>query len=585
MSLRGWPGCRPPHTSHLPVNDTSGSLPRDGLYIGMTHNTGNRGIGIKAGDQSVLIDMLGATLEPWMQWREITQNSLEAIVRTGVAGRIVIRPTDTGKVEVLDTGDGMTRDGMLKCLNTTLTSGNSKVGHGRNHGIGSKITARVQNPHGLTYLTLHDGRAHGVKFIRNAKGKYVIDTVLAEQRDMSDLGGSDGAFEIDPAEMPVEIRDAGHGTIVLLDGKTVKDQPAKALPAAVDALQARIWHRNDTLKEFSIGMLDGSTVEVFGVSDRMLDLCVDYGFVDLENAVAHWFIFPAGTEYGNTAGFVSQAEVYHPIDGQTARTHMAKAGIHEGSHRVALFFEPNPELFTPNAERNHLVPHVGSKSMTTWGNKWAAEFRDNLPVEIIELIAEETEKAADSRATFDRSQITRWSGFYRTGTGGRRGSTGVKPKGGKPGETPTPNPTVPDRNDKDPHPQVQWRAAAEMSDGFFAGQAGVYDSEAHTIVLDAEWAPFTALFATVAGRYEDRDDIRMKVRTIIQSQLALIAVDAFLGARIAGQATGSRKTDREFNRSISTVMGMRATTLMPYIDAQLAQEFKSRRLAVVRDAA
>ena len=526
-----------------------------------------KNIGIKAGDQSLLVDMLGKKLPEWMQYRELLQNGLEAIVRSGVAGRLVTRPYGDGKVTVIDTGDGMTRDQMVRLLNTTLTSGNTKQGLGRNHGIGSKITARFRNPHGLEYRTMCGGVGVGIRFAK-VGDQYVIDTRHAD--------GPDGAYTVPADQFDQVILDAGSGTQVILHGASERDKPAKYLPTAIEAMQARMWRRNDALKEYTIATLDGEVIDLHGVSDRFLDEASDYGYVDLDGAVAHWFIFPNGTSHGLNAGLVSQAEVYHPVDGQSAKGWLAQAGIHEGGHRVAVYFEPDHTRFVPNAERDALFCLDGRTSMITWTNRWKAQFRDLLPDEIIALIAEETARSADTIAAFDRTVVSRWQSYYRPGIRAARPAT---PKAAKPGSRPAADVDLADTaepaaTERDVHPTVRWQPASEVGDMFYNGEAGVYDPAEHTISLDPEHGPYMALREAITCRYGDRADIAVTVDAVLRSRLSAVAVDAYLAARTVAAANRNRKTDREFNRSITTVLAMRATGLMPYVEAELRNRFR-----------
>jgi len=530
-----------------------------------TTTSRTKNIAIKAGDQSLLVEMLGKKLPEWMVHRELLQNSFEGIQRSGVAGSVTVKANQAGKTVVIDTGDGMPRDLMLKYLNTTLTSGNTKQGLGRNHGIGSKITTRYRNPHGLEYRTMCAGVGVGVRFAKVAD-QYVIDARCAD--------GPDGAYAVPDTDFDQAILDAGSGTQVILHGASDKDRTAKYLPVAIDAMQARIWRRNDMLKEFTITTIEGDTVDMHGVSDRMLDDATDYGYLDMDGAVAHWFTFPAGTVHGLNAGLVSQAEVYHPVDGQTAKGWMAQCGIHEGGHRVAVYFEPTADRFVPNAERDALFCLDGRTSMTAWSNRWKAEFREHLPAEIIALIAEETALSAESIATFDRTTISRWSAYYKTGNRVARPTGPAKPKTA---DAPVADVALADdipAETRDLHPTVLWRKASEMGEGFFDHEAGVYDTGAHTVWLDSEYQPFVALRDTISVRFGDRDDIAITVDAVLRSRFGAIAVDAYLAARTVCSANRARKVDREFNRSISTVSCMRATGCMPAVEAELRARFR-----------
>src|ERR1700730_13875299 len=83
---------------------------------------------------SFLLDRLGQDCSPLQYLRELTQNAIEAVQRTGMRGEIIWDVDwisyDLGggpmKVCILDNGDGMTGDEMIRFINQLSSSGSEQ---------------------------------------------------------------------------------------------------------------------------------------------------------------------------------------------------------------------------------------------------------------------------------------------------------------------------------------------------------------------------------------------------------------------------------------------------------------------------
>ena len=99
-----------------------------------------------------LIDSV-KTAPPLQYLRELTQNAIEAVQRTDSAGpdhlgrRLDFLRLGGGpmKVCIVDTGDGMTGDEMIRFINQLSSSGSEQSFTG-NYGVGAKIAAATKNP-------------------------------------------------------------------------------------------------------------------------------------------------------------------------------------------------------------------------------------------------------------------------------------------------------------------------------------------------------------------------------------------------------------------------------------------------------
>src|SRR5262249_1736875 len=110
-----------------------------------------------------LLDRLGEDCHPLQFLRELTQNAIEAIGRTQDRQGEFIWEVDwthyqlegVYKLCVVDNGDGMTGDEMVRFINQLSSSlvEQSVQGH---YGVGAKIAAATRNHAGLIYLSWKD---------------------------------------------------------------------------------------------------------------------------------------------------------------------------------------------------------------------------------------------------------------------------------------------------------------------------------------------------------------------------------------------------------------------------------------------
>jgi len=172
-----------------------------------------------------LIEKLGQECGDVQFLRELTQNAIEAIQRTGRNdGEIrwdydecVYRENGTLKLCITDNGDGMTGSQMDRYLNNLSSSG-SRQGFDANFGMGAKVAAATRNPHGLVYLSWRGGAGSCVHLWKDAEsGVYGL-------RQFEFPDGTFGYVSDVPAEQtPEMVKLAGSGTRVVLLGRSAKD--------------------------------------------------------------------------------------------------------------------------------------------------------------------------------------------------------------------------------------------------------------------------------------------------------------------------------------------------------------------------
>ena len=113
-------------------------------------------------DMTFLVNKLGEDCAPLQYIRELTQNSIDAILRLeDPKGQLItwdvfwpyylLDEKCTFKLACVDSGAGMTGEEMVKYINNLSSSIHRQSSEG-NFGVGAKIAAAPNNPHGLVYL-------------------------------------------------------------------------------------------------------------------------------------------------------------------------------------------------------------------------------------------------------------------------------------------------------------------------------------------------------------------------------------------------------------------------------------------------
>src|SRR5436190_11039161 len=134
---------------------------------------GHRLLAMTVHNIGFLLDRLGQDCHPLQFVRELTRNSIEAIQRTGLPGTIVwdcepviFEHEGVRKLCIIDTGDGMTGDEMVRFINQ-LSSSVSEQSFRGNYGVGAKIAAATRNPAGVSYFSWKDGQGSMIRLYRD----------------------------------------------------------------------------------------------------------------------------------------------------------------------------------------------------------------------------------------------------------------------------------------------------------------------------------------------------------------------------------------------------------------------------------
>jgi len=368
-----------------------------------------------------LLSRLAADCAPLQEYRELTQNSIEAILRLVKSGRqaegeilwdvdwIAAGQHRLYKLSIIDNGEGMTGQELVKYINHLSSSSTEQSLEG-NFGVGAKITAGVRNPLGIVYMSWRDGKGSMIHFWLDPDTKeYGLKQFLLP----------DGTYalwaEVEDEAKPEIIRD--HGTVVVLLGatresNTVEPPSGAAYPthwltrylnrryfAFPEKIRVRVreFSRRDpsswpTSPKVGMGDEGSQLRRVLGQSAHLDKHKVTSGTVPLTGATARWWLLKDDIrehDLWQTTGHVAalyQNELYEMRDGQAGRRVLQSFGVLFGSSRVVIYVEPEPSArkVTSNTARSSLV--LDGEPLP-W-DKWAEEFRGAMPDAIQDMMDE-----------------------------------------------------------------------------------------------------------------------------------------------------------------------------------------------------
>jgi len=358
-----------------------------------------------------LLDRLGQDCSPLQYLRELTQNAIEAIQRTRAPGHITWdvdwTSYDLGggpmKVCIVDTGDGMTGDEMIKFINQLSSSGSEQSFTG-NYGVGAKIAAATKNPAGVIYQSWKSGDGYMVQLEKNAEsGEYGL-----RQWELKD-GTYSYHVPLDDAVKPAEITD--HGTKVILMGMKKSDSTIAPPPDAASPSRWISKYLNTRYFQFPARLTiraregwdsprtdkDRNVLRTISGQKPYLDQhATSSGTVSLSGAKVYWWILKDEPAVSNNSGFIESAghaaalyqnELYDRATARAGTALLQNFGILFGYKFVVLYVEPTPEkgqYLTTNTARTTLLLN-GEK--LPW-EEWAYEFREKMPKQLADFVSE-----------------------------------------------------------------------------------------------------------------------------------------------------------------------------------------------------
>jgi hypothetical protein len=376
-------------------------------------------------DTSFLVDRLGKDCSPLQYLRELTENALKAIsLLPGLAGEVVWdvywpwhKQYGVFKLSIVDTGVGMSGPEMVEYINQ-LAAGLAERALDKNFGVGAKISALPLNPAGLLYISWKAGIGHMIHLWRDpATDRYGLK--LLEKPD----GSFDYWAEVTDESKPEYIGE--HGTMVVLLGEDDDHDTMKAPAGALVPSRWILRYLNSRYLDFPEGVTvrarDGweqprnsrhNTLRTVTGMRAWLDANKankeSSGTVTLTGARAHWWIVADGadakghhTPLGQVAALYKN-ELYELVYGRAGITRLQSFGIIFGHGQVALYVEPTAsDALTSNTSRSQLLLNGDA---LPW-DEWAAEFRSNMPTELlalIERIGSASESSDHGRSIWDR---------------------------------------------------------------------------------------------------------------------------------------------------------------------------------------
>jgi len=358
-----------------------------------------------------LLDRLGGDCHPLQFLRELTQNSIESILRTREKTGEVVWDVDWNhhevegcyKLSVTDNGDGMTGSELVKYINqlSSSVSEQSLIG---NYGVGAKIAAATRNHAGLLYLSWKNGRGSMIHLWRDPiSGQYGL-------RQFERPDGTYGYYaEIEDDVKPKLIEE--HGTMVVLLGNS---EQADTMAAPEGARSPSTWvarYLNTRYFKFPEGIVVKARIgwhlprtdtdsnilrSVIGQNQYLTKHSIASGRIELTGAQAHWWILDNQEALTQNSGWIESAghmaalhkdELYELTAGRAGMAKLQQFGVLLGHRRVVIYVEPFPSdgrVLVTNTARTQL--QINNEPLP-WA-EWATEFRERMPEEVQNLIAE-----------------------------------------------------------------------------------------------------------------------------------------------------------------------------------------------------
>ena len=564
-----------------------------------------------------LLDRLGQDCSPLQYLRELTQNAIEAVLRTGQPSQIIWDVDWTSydfhggpkKLCVVDTGDGMTGDDMIRFINQLSSSG-SKQSFTGNYGVGAKIAAATKNPAGVIYQSWRNGEGHMVQLEKDpATGEYGL-----HQWPLKD-GSYSHHFPLDDAIKPAEIE--ASGTKVILFGAKLSDNTMDPPAGAASPSRWISKYLNTRYYQFPDGVIvraregwdnprsdkDRNILRRLTGQKPYLDQhATASGVQVLSGAKVHWWILKDEAAISNNSGFVESAghvaalyqnELYDRATARAGTAILQRFGILFGYRYVVLYVEPlsaSGESLTTNTARTTLLLNGDP---LPWED-WAYEFREKMPKQVAEFVRDKaaavTEKdhissikdrlknvmdlykvsryrpAPAGVYLSDESSATRvgrspFSGAKSEGNSGTGNDVGAATKGDRDGEigniyhlfekkggTPSQKSSV------DPFPIVQWvsiKNGGRNEDDGMEDKAAKFIQNQNTLLVNADFRVFTDMVTRLC---KEKDtglgaELQRTVEEVVHQWFEQALVETVIGIQ---QMRGSKEWGpEEIERALS----------------------------------
>jgi hypothetical protein len=374
---------------------------------------------LEVANTGFMLDRLGKDCAPLQFLRELTQNSIEALLRTPEKRGEIIWDVDwitydlagVYKLCLIDNGDGMTGEELGKYINHLSSSGQVQS-HYANFGIGAKIAAATRNHAGLIYLSWKGGTGSMVHLWRDpTSGQYGL-------RLLERLDGYGHWVHLDDAVKPETI--VKNGTKVVLFGNSEEQNTMIAPEGAASPSRWVTRYLNTRFFDFPDGITvkaregwendrkdtDRNVLRTIIGQKKYLDQHAEHsGTLPLSNAFARWWVLKKEDAISQNSGFIAsgghcaalyKSELFEMAAGRANTAMLQMFGIIFGYQQVVIYIEPDTNAgldITTDTARTRLL--LNSQPLP-WAD-WAAEFREHMP----EPIAAHMEAVAAASASSD----------------------------------------------------------------------------------------------------------------------------------------------------------------------------------------
>lgn len=538
---------------------------------------------MKVAHMGFLIDRLFEDCSPLQFLRELTKNSIEAILRTPEQKGEVRWDLDTvgfslsvgrvSKLCIIDSGVGMNGVEMVKYINHLSSSFHTQSKTG-NFGVGAKISTMPINPVGLIYQSWVDGVGYMIHLHRSDRGDY-------------------GLLRFDNGEYWTKIEESvkpdfidKHGTKVILLGKgdyeDTMSAPEKApMPRKwiLRYLNSRFYCFPDqvavkTREGWDLPSNDKHNFlrTVTGMGPWLEENSQLRGKVRLDGtmATAHWWIVKEGidtdsghyTRPGHVAALY-QDELYELVQLNAGYARLHAFGAIFGCERIVIYVEPDngsTQNVSANTARTQLL--IDNEPLN-WA-AYAAEFRDKMPEEFaafqdqIGVLARSSDHKKSIRERLKTCRDLFKFGRYRPSSSGdlRMGeptdNTGGQPRagsgsrsgtsstgggaGGRAGSVyglftePTGEPAdfIPGSSE----PDVLWVSSADRSraEGDMDDRAAKYIPEGNQILANRDFRVFTDMKNRWVARYKDVPGAEATIESVVREWFEQQLVETVMSA-------------------------------------------------------
>lgn len=560
------------------------------------------GMDADAQGMTFLIENMGKDCPPMQYIRELTQNSIEAILRGGFKSGEIVWDIDetlkeaTGleKLCIIDTGIAMAPEEMTHYLNKLSVSGGVQ-GFDKNFGIGGKIAAATKNQAGIIYESWQQNADTGNSVVLWKDP----DSELYGLRQLQKIPGKPNHVrQIGWEKAPKIINSAGHGTKVTLFGDKDEANTFRKDDNTIATKNTWIaYYLNSRYFKFP----ENITVQarehyenkysqlrrVNGMQKFLKDQAVDFGTEIVSNAKIHWWILEKdaakkGSGWYYSTGHVAalyQNEMYNFTKGKSAISRLQSFGVFAGASRVVIYVEPTGAGVMPNVVRTELQLRGDS---LPW-DEYCEEFRAKLPAAIKKLVDDEVAKfshgqealklIAKIRTLFNFPRYRAFSGgdIYLNPAGltiatdtdqeetDKQESAQKSAKSKKPTRSTAKldayiqsefeTPTVGNKANEVSYPKIHW-VEEKPEDYNLTDRAACYLATSHTIYINANFRGFTHLIEFVLDGFQGWPGARTLATKEMRNYYELSFMESVLGM-LSIQASTNQWSAEECEKALS----------------------------------